>query len=496
MVAVGGGRWLLTSVEPTSADSGARASLTAIGASQPAAAAARRAYKSRPDLKPPVITITGSGSKVAPGYVFLTPANGVSPDGPMIIDNTGDLVWLRPDAASLSATDLGVSTYRGEPVLTWWEGEGLVGYGQGSFVIADTSYREIARVRAGNGLFGDLHEFVLTPQGSALFICFNTVAGEVPTMRGLANGYVTEGVIQEVDVATGRVLFEWHSADHVSELESFLPMAKGPTEPYDYFHANSIDVAADGSLLLSARHTWAVYKIDRGSGAILWRLGGSRSDFRLGPGVRFAWQHDARWQPDGTMTIFDDGADGPPPQFEAASRGILLDLDMQTMNATLLREWVHPAGVLSSSQGSFRILPNGDGFLGWGNVARFSEFNQGGQILFDGTFETKGSSRAGSYRAFRFPWSARPAEPPRLVVDRQATTPIVYASWNGATDVTTWAVLSGTSSDALEVVTTADRTGFETAIQLPARASYVAVQAVGGDGRVLGNSAVVQVSSV
>jgi hypothetical protein len=273
-------------------------------------------------------------------------------------------------------------------------------------------------------------------------------------------------------------------------------MAKGPTEPYDYFHANSIDVAADGSLLLSARHTWAVYKIDRGSGAILWRLGGSRSDFRLGPGVRFAWQHDARWQPDGTMTIFDDGADGPPPQFEAASRGILLDLDMQTMNATLLREWVHPAGVLSSSQGSFRILPNGDGFLGWGNVARFSEFNQGGQILFDGTFETKGSSRAGSYRAFRFPWSARPAEPPRLVVDRQATTPIVYASWNGATDVTTWAVLSGPSSDALEVVTTAHRTGFETAIQLPARASYVAVQAVGGDGRVLGNSAVVQVSSV
>lgn len=438
----------------------------------------------------------GSGSRLAPGYVFLTPANGALPDGPMIIDNAGDLVWLRPDAASLSATDFGVSSYRGEPVLTWWEGKGLVGYGQGSFVIADTSYREIARVRAGNGLFGDLHEFVLTPEGSALFICFNTVAGEVPTLRGLANGYITECVIQEVDVATGRVLFEWHSSDHVSPLESFLPIAKGATEPYDYIHGNSIDVAADGSLLLSARHTWAVYNIDRGSGAIKWRLGGSRSDFRLGPGVRFAWQHDVRWQPDGSMSIFDDGANGPPPQFEAASRGIVVDLDMQTMNATLVREWVHPTGVLSSSQGSLRILPDGHAFVGWGNVARFSEFNQSGQLLFDGTFETSGSSRAGSYRAFRFRWSARPAELPRLAIDGQAKTPIVYVSWNGATDVTTWAVLSGASSAALEVVATAGRTGFETAIQLPARASYVAVQAVGGDGTVLGTSAVVPVPSV
>ena len=488
-MASGAGRNLLASVEPTGADSVGGASLQAVGAGQPGAVAGRRRYRSRPDLTPPVITISGPISDLAPGYVFLTPANGASPDGPMIVDDTGDLVWMRPDGASLSATDLAVATYRGEPVLTWWEGEGLTGYGEGSFVIADTSYHEIARVRAGHGLAGDLHEFVLTPQGTALFICFNTVPGEVPTLRGLANGYITEGVIQEVDVATGRVLFEWHSADHVSELESFLPMTKGPTEPYDYFHANSIDVATDGSLLLSARHTWAVYKIDRGSGAVLWRLGGSRSDFRLGPGVRFAWQHQARWQPDGTMTIFDDGADGPPPQFEAASRGIVVDLDMAAMEAKLVRTWAHPAGVLSSSQGSLQILPNGDAFIGWGNVARFSEFDQAGRILFDGTFETNGS-----YRAFRFPWSGRPAEAPTLAVGGRAAVPTVYASWNGATDVTTWAVLSGPSAAALEVVMTARRTGFETAIQLPSRASYVAVRAVGADGQVLGNSAWLKVS--
>ncbi|HTS15690.1 MAG TPA: arylsulfotransferase family protein [Candidatus Sulfotelmatobacter sp.] len=435
--------------------------------------------------------MSGPRTGLAPGLIFCTPANGVAPDGLLILDDQGEPVWCRPDPAGVSTTDLAVATYRGEPVLTWWEGTPLVGYGQGSYVIADSSYREIARVRAVNGLSGDLHEFVLTPQGTALFVIFNTIRGEVPTLRGHAEGLVIEGVIQEIDVASGRLLFEWHSAEHVDVFESFLPAAKGPTEPYDYFHINSLDVGPDGNLLVSARHPWCVYKVDRGSGAVLWRLGGSRSDFRLGEGVRFAWQHDARWQGPGRMTIYDDGADGPPPQFETASRGILLDVDERAMSAALVRAWVHPARVLSSSQGSVRLMANGNAFVGWGNVPRFTEFDADGRLLLDGTFDGKGS-----YRAFRFPWSARPADRPVVTVAAAASGVTAYASWNGATEVATWVVLGGASATALQPVATARRTGFETAIPLPAPRAFVAATAMSAGGARLGTSDAIPVASV
>jgi hypothetical protein len=453
-----------------------------LGAS--ADAPTRHTFRSRPDLTPPIIHVTGSAAAVAPGLIFLTPFNGVSPDGPMIVDDAGAPVWLRPDGGTLRATDAKVQTYHGEPVLTWWEGEGLVGYGHGTYVLADTSYREIARVRAvGDDLAGDLHDMKLTPDGTALFFCYSTVPGQVVTMRGVAEGPVTEAVVQEIDVATGKLLFEWHSLDHVDVLESFLPMTKGPAEAYDYFHANSVDLGSDGNLLLSSRHTWTVYDIDRGTGRIVWRLGGSRSDFELGPGVRFAWQHDAKWRSDGTMTIYDNGAHGPAPQFESASRGLHLALDHAAMRATLLQDWVHPDGLLSASQGTCELLPNGDAFLGFGNIGRYSEFDGSGKMLYDARLAI-----GASYRATRREWQASPDDAPAVAVDVSGTTPTLYASWNGATDVAAWSVSAGSSPDALAFVTTAPRTGFETEIKLPLAAAWVAVRAMSADGRMLGGA--------
>ena len=69
-----------------------------------------------------------------------------------------------------------------------------------------------------------------------------------------------------------------------------MPMS----EPWDYLHLNSIDVLPDGNLLVRVRHTFALYKLDRKTGKVIWRLGGKRSDFDMGPGTQFAWQHDGR----------------------------------------------------------------------------------------------------------------------------------------------------------------------------------------------------------
>jgi hypothetical protein len=252
----------------------------------------------------------------------------------------------------------------------------------------------------------------------------------------------------------------------------------GPNDIYDYVHANSIDVDADGNLIVSARNTSAVYKIDRGSGRIIWRLGGRRSDFTMGPGASFALQHDARRQPDGTLTIFDDG------EAPGSSRGIVLRLDETAMTATLIREYPQPQRRLATSQGNLQLLPNGHVFVGWGSLPRFSEFDADGTLLYDASF-----SATQSYRDFRSTWVGLPLELPAMAVDRQGGAYTVYASWNGATEVATWEVLAGRSDASLLPVVTARRTGFETVMGVPPVPGLLAVRARDASGAILGTSA-------
>src|SRR6266542_1348901 len=121
---------------------------------------------------------------------------------------------------------------------------------------------------------------------------YHAVPYDLSSVGGPVDGKVFDGIVQEIDVATGRVLFEWHSLDHVPLTDSYQPLPSSPGAPWDYFHINSINLDSDQNLLISARHTWAIYKIDRRTGDVIWRLGGKESDFALGPGAAFAWQHD------------------------------------------------------------------------------------------------------------------------------------------------------------------------------------------------------------
>lgn len=425
------------------------------------------------------MTKTGPTS---PGYIFLTPGNGVGSLGPTIIDDTGEPIWMRPDSGQ-QATNLKVWDYGGKPVMAWWQGQITVGYGHGTYVLMDQGYQQIAEVHAQNGYFGDLHEFVLTPRGTGLMSIFGVATGQVLTTRGPGLGNIVEGVVQEVDVASGRLLFEWRSSQHVATQESYLDIPRDPRTPYDYFHINSIDEADDGDLLVSARHTWCVYKIHRPSGDVEWRLGGKRSDFEMGKGTRFAWQHDARYHADGSISIFDDGAHGPPPQFETESRAILLRADATTGKASLERAYSHP-GILSSSEGSVQELPDGHTFVGWGDVPHFTEWGQTGRWVLDGQYPAEGS-----YRSYRFPWTGRPLEPPDVaVVPNWGGTHTVYASWNGATDVDAWRLMAGPSTDQLTMVDSSPRGGFETAMVTRTTEPWVAVQAVDAQGSVMGIS--------
>jgi hypothetical protein len=450
-------------------------------------------FRSRPDLRPPTVTVTASSPAVAPGDMFVAPYSGPGQSGPMILDPSGGLIWFKALPTHTAATNLRVQEYAGKPVLTWWQGDISVhGFGLGEDVILDSAYAQIARVKAGNGLQADLHEFQLTPQGTALITAYDPIYCNLSKVGGSADGAVTDGTFQEIDVRTGLVMYQWTSLDHIALAESYAPANTSSTEfPFDFFHINSINLDQDGSLLISARNTWTAYDLDPLTGQINWQLGGKHSSFTMGPETATAWQHDPRELANGTFSIFDNGAS---PTVHSQSRGIIVSLEPQGKTATLVSQFTHPPPILTQSQGDIQAQVNGDWFVGWGEVPDFSEFSPTGQLLFDAHLPAGDQS----YRDLRFPWTGTPFTRPALAVVAAHGAGTVYASWNGATLVASWRVFAGATAHSLEPVAAAPRSGFETAIALPAGTGgrYLTVQALGDTGQVLGAAATIAVQGL
>ena len=446
-----------------------------------------RALVSRPDLLPPPISILVPDQGATPGHILLAPFSfpttppSTEASGPLIVDRHGQPLWFRP-LTTRTAIDLRVQHYRGAPVLTWWEGTVFGGYG-GTFVVVDTSYRPVARVRAGNGYKADLHEFLITSRGTALISIYNEIHTDLSRVGGSVDGRLVEGVIQEIDIPSGRVLFEWHSLDHIA-LEESSELGVTRDGNVDYFHLNSIGVDSDGHLLVSARHTSAVYKLHRRTGAVIWRLGGTRSDFALGPGAAFGYQHDVRRHSDGTLTLFDNAA-SLPTQRGIASRTLRLRLDTSAKMATLARDYQAPDVRTSWAMGNAQQVADGGLFVGWGTFPGFSEIGPDGVLRFDARF----AGTSVTYRARREPWVGRPVTRPAIATAQGGNgSTAVYASWNGATEVARWQVRAGSSASDLRPLRTVTRRGFETSITLRTKPGYVAVAALGRMGELLGLS--------
>jgi hypothetical protein len=448
----------------------------------------RQSFVSRPFLRPPIVTVSGRAAS-ATADLLLAPYGGRGEYGPMILDKHGGLLWFDPLPRGARAADLRVQSYEGKPVLTWWqdpiEAGGSGGAGE---VIVDGSYRRIAVIRAGNGYHADLHDFEIAPDGTALMTIYSAIDCNLHALGGPRDGAVADTLFEDLDLRTGLVRYEWHMLDHIS-LSSSYTRARPTTRslPWDAYHLNSLDVERDGSLLVDARNTWAAYDVDARSGQVRWELGGRNSSFRLSPGTATAWQHDAREQPDGAITFFDNGA---TPRVHPTSRAIEVVIDPPHGTVRLRRSYEHRNPLLAGSQGNLQALPNGDWMVGWGEAGYFSEVNRAGHVLFNARLPLGWET----YRAYAMQWNGKPNQPPTLAL---APGPggqgmVAYASWNGATAVSAWRVLAGASPAALTPLQTAARSGFETAIALPAAPSdrYVAVQALDATGAVLGTSAV------
>ncbi len=372
-----------------------------------------------PTAPPPVTVLTSAGHG-GHSDLFITPTGDTTQyaNGPEILDRRGNVVWFHPIPVGQTAADFRTQRYRGQRVLTWWQGTGLGGLATGTDYIYNDHYQPIATVNAGNGLSADGHEFLITPQNTALILAYTTATADLTSIGGPANQTVINGVVQEIDIRTGKVLFQWNSADHVPYGQSEQPLPASPSTPWDWFHINAVHVDSDGNLLIDARDTWTTYKVSHRTGAIIWQLGGKASSFTLradpgqslnNAGDLFAWQHDPESLGHGEYTFFDNESAGvantgtdATAQF-GLSRALRVVLDERRRTATLVQSYNQPEGLTAPSQGNAQTTSDGNLLVGWGSLPYVSEFASSGALLFNAQYPTG----VNSYRAYSFPWQDR-----------------------------------------------------------------------------------------
>jgi hypothetical protein len=393
---------------------------TVVAALGTGGAVAGSALADTPSALPvPPVTVLTHGN-VGKGDFFVSPFGDQTTyaNGPEILDQNGNVVWSKSVPVGQEASDFRTQTYKGQPVLTWWQGTGLGGLAQGTDYIYNDKYQQIATVNAGNGLSADGHEFLITPQNTALILAYTTATADLTSIGGPANQTVIDGVVQEIDIKTGKVLFEWNSADHVPYSQSEQPLPASPSTPWDWFHINAVKLDTDGNLLIDARDTWTSYKVDRHSGQIIWQLGGKASannfNIQAAPGQVLnkageitAWQHDFEAQGNGIYTFFDNESAGvantgvdATAQF-GLSRAVTVKLDPHSHTATLINSFNQPEGLTAPSQGNSQRTADGNTVVGWGSLPYFSEFSPSGQLLYNAQFPTG----INSYRAYLLPWN-------------------------------------------------------------------------------------------
>ena len=375
-----------------------------------------RAASTTPLAPPPLTVITGTRA-VGGGDIFVSPFGDPTQyaNGAEILSPAGKEIWFHPAPAGQEDSDFRPATLHGQPVLTFWQGVNLGGVSTGEDLIFNSHYRQIAAVNTGSGLSADGHEFLLTNQGDAWVVSYTTAVADLTSIGGPADQTVIDGVVQEIDVATGKVLFSWNSATHVPYAQSEQPLPASASDPWDWFHLNAVKLTSDGNLLIDARDTWTTYKVSAKTGAIIWQLGGKASSFTLAAapgqslnnaGEIFAWQHDPEQVGPNTYTVFDNESAGTANTGAGATdefsnaRVVTIKIDPQAKTATLIRSDNQPEDQVASSQGNGQYLSTGGEFVGWGILPYVSEFNAAGKLVFNAQFP----AGVNTYRAYLAPW--------------------------------------------------------------------------------------------
>lgn len=461
-------------------------------------------YRSRPDLAPPRLNITIPANNTSDGYLFLAPFSGFADIGvshgprqaaPYIFTDKGELVWSGFSYYSIWATNFQAGKVNGEDVLFCFEGSHNPGYGHGHghITFLDNHYETTKELRAGNHKICDKHEFHIIDEKTGLIQIYQPKPVDLSKWASTKEQqWVVDAIFQELDIETGKVLFEWSSWDHISADESVLPVDEGQagagfnsSDAWDYFHINSVDKDEDGDYLISARDAASVYKIDGKTGEVIWKLGGlpgiTTSDFELIGNFNFSFQHHARFlytSEDKTkqvISLYDNSAHGTENKqgkevhYDQHSSGKIIELDFTTWKAKLLFNGAPPDNLLSKSQGSTQLLPNGNVLVNWGSEGAITEFDAKENPIFHAYVDSGDLGfMAENYRGFKYNWTGIPNEDIALyseINEDRSTT--LYVSWNGDTQTKVWKFYSIAADNLKVLIGETSKSGFETSYTVP-----------------------------
>ena len=483
---------------------------SAAAASTTAPAWPQRTFLSEPSLRPLVVK-TNVTCRPSDGFLFLATDGSANQafGGPLIVDENGDEVWISKG----HAFNFGAQVYRGEPVLTWWNGSVFpepVGRGYGNVLIADRSYQTIANVTLGGNFKAlnvsqtfasniDLHEIFITERNSVVVTANNVTTANLESVGGPETGYVVDGQLYEIDIATNQVLHSWKSLDHLDQLPFTDSVYTLGSEGYTgvnesvawgYFHINAASPFEDG-YLISSRYFCSIMAVDA-KGRVKWRVQGrDGGDFHLASDAHFCFQHDARHvATHGSEIIISmhDNANSPltEPDPTTPTSGLVIKLDLATKTAVLVERFLnHKNPLYATAQGSYQSLSDGHVLVGHGFVPEIEEFGPDGEIVATSQFGFVADGQPVplggtlSYRAFKSAWTGCPVGPPSIATQRHGNEVVVAMSWNGATDIASWKVLAGEAPSNLRLVKSVPKHGFETTTSI-GDARYVQVEAVGG----------------
>ncbi|CAK4030658.1 Hypothetical predicted protein [Lecanosticta acicola] len=446
-----------------------------------------QSFVTRPDILAPVLDIRKiDNSIVSSGSIFLTTWEGEAQSAPYIYATNG------PHHLS-----------NGTSVLSVFRGHSDSGRGQGHAALLDSSYNLFRTVEIPSSRSAlDFHEFNILDDGNmAVAVAFQPYQGDLSHL-GIKDtlGWLLDSVFLCIDLESGAVAFEWKASDHISVNESVVwPSLKNGAglaynHAFDWFHINSVARFENGDYLLSARHTDTIYRLDRRDGTVVWRLGGPLSSFLM-DGVDFSAQHDARIVSESAengnvvISLYNNGFNGQT-RTETVSSAMMVEIDKHAMTARLVREAFAPIPGLAQNTGSLQYLPNKGNFLvSWGQMtdySGFTEFGKDGQIALDVAF---GDPSTRNYRVRKDRWTGRPTEEPEVYLYAQypGASTHFWISWNGATDVTYWKAYE-LQPDKEKFLKNLEKDGFETHVNLETFISEGYVEAIGGDGRILGRS--------
>ncbi|POR32805.1 Uncharacterized protein TPAR_06986 [Tolypocladium paradoxum] len=475
------------------------------------------------DIVAPVFQVNSwdrADADAAP-YLFLGTVYGRMRAGPMILD-ARDLSLVYADQRYDNAYCANVQVVSGTRYMAFWEGVHHRGHASGHCLVYDEGYRLTYNVTAQGlhgGALADMHEMVFTPDETIIFSTYFNIPYNCSSVGGPDEALLMDSGFQEVDPETNKVLFEWNASDYFDIADSFARYDEAygvsPDSGFDFFHINSIEKTVDGNYLISSRHLSVLALVDGKDGHPIWTLGGKRNQFEdlsNGTATNFGWQHDARFYHNQShITVFDNHGEATGHcEGKCESRGLHLEIDTVNMTARVVHEYFHPESINSGAMGGLQQLESGNVMIGWGHSPGFVEYRSEGTPVMDiqrGKIGGEALADMFAYRVYKHQWQGKPAWPPSVAVDapnRTTSNATVYVSWNGATDVKSWAIATQLAADnATEInddkslIAEAPRRGFETAIHLGADVTrrYVGAAALAADGAVLGTTHVIDMES-